>query len=161
VQKTVQRKLQTVLQIEGEFGIKIIATRENIKLIGEQQRVLPALEKVKLFVRQIEDDLITRQVSTVRECMMLDLIKKEPNFSQTYFCKVVLKINKGVQKPLEEIKADGTSQVKYSIVSQKIQVPQWSFKVFPHDANYHQRQDKANDLFDFDPDQNWQIERHY
>ncbi len=60
MQKTVQRKLQTVLQIEGEFGIKIIATRENIKLIGEQQRVLPALEKVKLFVRQIEDDLITR-----------------------------------------------------------------------------------------------------
>jgi hypothetical protein len=31
----VQRKIEKVQEIEAEFGIKIIATRENIKLIGE------------------------------------------------------------------------------------------------------------------------------
>ena len=42
-----------------------------------------------------------------------------------------------------------------------MQIPQWSFKVYPDDDNYKDRHDKTNDFFDFDPDQNWQIERHY
>lgn len=122
---------------------------------------MPALEKIKLFIRQIEDDLVTQQISGLRQCMMLEKIKKDPNFSHTYHCKVALKLRKAENQAVEEIKADGPGQVKYSIATKKVQVPQWSFKVFAHDGNYNKRQDKVNDFFDFDPDQNWQIERHY
>ena len=87
-------------------------------------------------------------------------MKKDPNFGHTYHCKVTLK-QKQFGQPIEEIKADGAGQIKYSISTKKVQVPQWAFKVFPQDGNYNQRHDKVNDYFEFDPDQNWQIERHY
>jgi hypothetical protein len=68
--------------------------------------------------------------------MMLEQIKKDPNFGHTYHCKVTLK-QKQQGQPIEEIKADGPGQVKYSISSKKVQVAQWSFKVFAHDGNYN------------------------
>ena len=37
----------------------------------------------------------------------------------------------------------------------------WSYKVYPNDANYNQRIDTANDWFEYDSDQNFQIEMHY
>ena len=40
-------------------------------------------------------------------------------------------------------------------------VPWWSYKVKHGDANYALRTDKINDYFDFDSDQNFQIELHY
>lgn len=46
-------------------------------------------------------------------------------------------------------------------VDRKVEAPQWAFKVFPLDASYKVRTDTTNDFQDFDPDQNWQIERHY
>lgn len=46
-------------------------------------------------------------------------------------------------------------------VDRVLQAAQWAFKVYPLDASYPKRTDKVNDFQDFDPDQNWQIERHY
>ena len=43
----------------------------------------------------------------------------------------------------------------------KKKVPWWSYKVKQGDANYALRTDKINDYFDFDSDQNFQIEQHY
>ncbi len=37
----------------------------------------------------------------------------------------------------------------------------WAYKVCKRDANYNERTDKANDFFEFDEDQNWQIEMFY
>ena len=68
--------------------------------------------------------------------MMLEQMKKDPNFGQTYHCKVTLK-QKQQGQPLEEIKSEGSGNVKYSISSKKVQVPQWGFKVFPQDGNYN------------------------
>jgi hypothetical protein len=54
------------------------------------------------------------------------------------------------------------------VETQKELAPQWAYKVFAlnpktgaKDGNYDQRQDKVGDFFYFDPDQNWQIERHF
>ena len=42
-----------------------------------------------------------------------------------------------------------------------VKVAKWSYKVFPHDANYNERTDKENDFFDFDSDQYLQVEALY
>ena len=41
------------------------------------------------------------------------------------------------------------------------QVAEWSYKVFPADKNYNQRDDKVNDFFKLDSNESWQIEMHY
>ncbi len=51
--------------------------------------------------------------------MVLEQMKKDPNFGHTYHCKVTLK-QKQFGQPIEEIKADGAGQIKYSISTKKV-----------------------------------------
>ncbi|CDW87812.1 poly adp-ribose polymerase member 14-like protein [Stylonychia lemnae] len=55
------------------------------------------------------------------------------------------------------------TQVNYTKLEEKQQSInyQWSYKVFQGDSNYHQRTDQTGDWFDFDYDQNNQIESHF
>jgi hypothetical protein len=46
-------------------------------------------------------------------------------------------------------------------IKTKQKLPWWSYKVKKGDNNYEQRTDRKNDFFDFDSDQNFQIELHY
>ncbi len=88
-----------------------------------------------------------------KEIEILFKIKDDLNLRRRF--NVSMKYFKGPQNgDQEEVKV----QTEVEIIED---APQWAFKVLKHDNIYEIRTDQVNDFMDFDPDQSWQIEKHY
>ena len=92
-------------------------------------------------------------------CIVLDGMKKDPNFDKDY--KVQVRRVGGGRDQNQNEEPQIMMQVQREVLKD---APQWGFKIF-NDANdkkfWDARVDKNSDFQDYDPDQNWQIERHF
>lgn len=127
--------------------------KDAIMLIGPKQ----AVEEGKIQISQILKDMIQNTVSKFydkyKEIEILFKIRDDPRLRHSF--NLTIKYFKGPQDAdHEEVKV----QTEVEIVED---APQWAYKVFKVDENYQTRTNKVNDFMDFDPDQNWQIEKHY
>ncbi|TNV86648.1 hypothetical protein FGO68_gene9886 [Halteria grandinella] len=148
----------------NKFGVtaRVEGLRVNFK--GPAKTMQVAKVGLQRFVDAIEAGMMIHHIEQRNFCEILKAMQQEEAFKKTYRIAVTRLDN----QLSEEFKEEEEAPVFHKQTSRIVLSPQWSYKVYAtnpmtgqKDHNYNQRHDKVNDFFYFDPDQNWQIERHY
>eukprot|EP00347_Sterkiella_histriomuscorum_P013563 403364236 len=165
-----QRQLkldQTPLtKIERKYGITIDIINNEYVLHGLREKTTQAAQELSIMEFQLRSKIKKIDIEDKQQLKALDSQSKsfwEKGFHLKISSEQRVKqnLNQFQQLNSNSVLSQRLNQTQSVQPQQSPLAFQWAYKVFPKDPNYHERSDTVNDWFNFDYDQNVQIEKHF